>query len=114
MKSLTHDQVTEPRPPSMWEEALAMRWQITENQEGRSFTWITLGPGVRVTARHAVEGTGAGSRVKLSLDFSGPLGSFVAHLTRRLNARYLALDAQGLRNCAEAAHAKDQRDGGRQ
>jgi hypothetical protein len=58
-------------------------------------------PGVRVTARHCVEGTVNGSRVTLSLDFSGPLGSLCARLTRGLNERYLALEARGLKNRAE-------------
>jgi uncharacterized protein YndB with AHSA1/START domain len=78
------------------------RWQITELEEGRSFTWITHSPGVLVTGRHCVEGTANGSRAMLSLDFSGPLGSLVACLTRGLNKRYLALEAQGLKKHAEA------------
>src|SRR5512146_3263172 len=47
-------------------------WQITEFAEGRSFPWITHSPGVLVTGRHRVEDAANGSRVILSLDFSGP------------------------------------------
>ena len=43
----------------------------------------------------------SGSRVTLSLDFSGILGPLVARLTRGLNARYLALEAQGLKKHTE-------------
>src|SRR3954452_8078314 len=64
---------------------LPARWQITDLQEGRSFTWITRSPGILVTARHAIEGAPNGSRVMLSLDFSGPLGPLAARLTRSLN-----------------------------
>ena len=72
---------------------LPARWQVMELEEGRSFTWIMRGPGVRVTARHSVEGVANGSGVTLSLDFSGPLGPLCARLTRGLNERYLALGA---------------------
>jgi hypothetical protein len=81
---------------------LPVRWQITKLEEGRSFTWITRGPGILVTAHHSVEGAAAGSRATLSLDFSGPLGRLCARLTRGLNERYLALEAQGLKKHTEA------------
>lgn len=80
---------------------LPARWQVIELEEGRSFTWIMRGPGVRVTARHSVEGIANASRVTLSLDFSGPLGPVCARLTRGLNERYLALEARGLKRRAE-------------
>jgi uncharacterized membrane protein len=77
-------------------------WQITELEEGRSFTWITRRPGILVTARHSIEGATNCSRAMLSLDFSGPLGPLCARLTRGLNARYLDLEARGLKKHAEA------------
>jgi uncharacterized membrane protein len=81
---------------------LPARWEITQVEEGRSFTWITRGPGILVTAHHEIEVAPNGSRVMLSLDFSGPLGPLAARLTRGLNARYLALESQGLKKRAEA------------
>jgi uncharacterized membrane protein len=86
-------------------------WQVTEFDEGRSFTWITRGPGVCITARHSVERVANGSRVMLSLDFSGPLGSLVARLTRTLNTRYLDVEARGLRRYAEALAFRKNNDG---
>jgi uncharacterized protein YndB with AHSA1/START domain len=71
-------------------------WQVTELRDGRSFTWITRSPGVRVTARHGVEPAPGGTRATLSLWFSGPLATLVAWVTRGLNQRYLALEAKGL------------------
>ena len=82
---------------------LPARWQVTEIEEGRGFTWSTVGPGLLVTAHHYIEGAASSSRVTLSLDFLGLLGTIVARLTRGLNARYLALEAQGLKKHAEAA-----------
>jgi uncharacterized membrane protein len=81
---------------------LPARWQVTEIEEGRSFTWIMRAPGILITACHSVDGAANGSRATLSLDFAGPLGALCARLTRGLNARYLALEAQGLKKRAEA------------
>src|SRR5579883_243609 len=61
---------------------LPARWQVTELEEGRGFTWITRRPGILVSARHTVERVANGSRVTLSLDFSGPLGALCARLFR--------------------------------
>ena len=71
-------------------------WQVTEIVDGRTFTWVTRSPGVRVTATHGVEPIATGTRARLSLRFSGLFGPLVARLTRGLNQRYLALEANGL------------------
>ncbi len=78
-------------------------WQVTELEEGRSFTWVSRSPGVRVTARHGVEANQGGSQATLSLQFAGLLGPLVARLTRSLNERYLALEARGLRERSEGS-----------
>ena len=70
-------------------------WQVTDMDEGKSFTWVTRAPGVHVAARHSIQRTPTGSRVTLSITFSGLWGALVARLLRRLNQRYL--DAEGLR-----------------
>src|SRR3954453_16144143 len=80
---------------------LPARWQVTNIEEGRGFAWVTAAPGLLVTARHYIEGAGSGSRVTLSLDFSGILGPIVARLSGGLSVRYLALEAQGLKNHTE-------------
>src|SRR5436305_9762292 len=80
---------------------LPARWQITELEAGRSFSWITRSPGISVTAHHLVEDAASGSRATLSLDFSGPLGPLCARLTRGLTERYLAMEAKGLKKRAE-------------
>jgi uncharacterized protein YndB with AHSA1/START domain len=72
-------------------------WEVTELREGLGFSWVTRSPGVRVVARHGVEPVGQGTRATLSVGFSGLLGGLVARFTRGLNLRYLALEAQGLR-----------------
>jgi hypothetical protein len=85
-------------------------WQLIELDEGRSSTWVTRGPGVRVTARHWVEATEGGSRATLSLRFSGLLGPLVARLTRGLNERYLTLEANGLKARSEGSAGSPRTD----
>jgi hypothetical protein len=78
------------------------KWRVTELDDvSRGFTWITRGPGILVTARHWVEPSGNGSRATLSIQFSGLLAPLVARFTRKLNERYLALEANGLRARSE-------------
>lgn len=76
---------------------LPATWEVTELDEGRRFTWVTRSPGVYVTAEHEILPAGPGSRVTLSIGFSGALGPLVARMTRNLNRRYLRLEADGLR-----------------
>jgi hypothetical protein len=77
-------------------------WRVTEwDEDAHQFTWVTRGPGVKVTARHRVERAGNDSRATLSLEFSGLLGNLVASLTRDLNQQYLTIEANGLRQRSE-------------
>ena len=79
------------------------KWRVTELDElHRSFTWVSLGPGVRVIARHSVETLAEGSRATLSLRYSGLLAGLFAYLTRGLNDRYLELEAHGLKELSES------------
>jgi hypothetical protein len=81
--------VHQPCLPPAW-------WHVTELEPGTQFTWVSIAPGLRVTARHATESCASGSRVTLSIDFAGFLGALAAHWTRDLTRRYLALEANGL------------------
>jgi uncharacterized membrane protein len=76
-------------------------WVVTRMDEGRGFTWTTGSPGVVVTAHHAIEATEIGSRATMSIEYGGPLGGLVAWLTRRLNDRYLGVEAAGLKRRSE-------------
>jgi uncharacterized membrane protein len=78
-------------------------WRVTELDPGRSFTWVTRSPGVRVTGQQRVEPWGPGSRAHLGLRFEGILGPLVARLAAALSNRYLALEAQGLKRRSEAS-----------
>lgn len=78
------------------------RWQVTEFDPGRGFTWVSSGPGFHVTARHAIAPSGNASRVVLTLDMRGPVGHLLGWLSRRTTQRYLAWESAGLKARCEA------------
>jgi len=71
-------------------------WEVTELVEGRSFTWQATGPGMRTIGRHEVMPDGAGSRVTLSIEQTGPMGAVAARVWRGLTQRYIELEAESL------------------
>ena len=78
-------------------------WQVTQlDEEQGIFIWRSSSPGVVVAAGHHVEATATGSYITLALVFSGFLGPLMAHLFRKMNQRYLTLEAQGLKARSEA------------
>ena len=90
----TRVRVRQPRlPPAVWE--------ITAIHADGGFTWESVAPGVRVTARHEIERTAKGSRVRLSLDNEGPLGKLIGHLISGLTRRYMRMEAEGLKARSE-------------
>jgi uncharacterized protein YndB with AHSA1/START domain len=78
-------------------------WQVTELIPPRSFTWITRSPGVHITAGQVIEPVADGSRVTLSVDFSGLLAPVIARLTRSLTERYMGLEAIALKRRSESS-----------
>ena len=91
----TRAMIRQPKlPPALFE--------VTELDEGRSFTWVTGNAFVKVAARHSVEPIATGSRLELSLRFSGAMGAVAGWLTRKLNRSYLEIEANGLKARAES------------
>ncbi|HTK82855.1 MAG TPA: SRPBCC family protein [Bacteroidota bacterium] len=80
-------------------------WKATAFEEGRSFTWISRGPGIRVTAHHTIEPITGGSRVMLSVQYEGILAGMVSRLTASINDRYLGYEAEGLKKKCEEKHS---------
>lgn len=81
-------------------------WRVVELDDShRSFTWVNSAPGVRVVAKHSVVPFGERSRITLSLRFEGPLAGILGIATRKLNSRYLTLEAQGLKSRVEGDHS---------
>ncbi len=79
-------------------------WEVTDVAPGRSWTWVATAPGVRTTAIHTIEPVGPSrTRVHQTLIQRGLLGALVGRLYGRLTRRYLATEAQGLKQRCEAA-----------
>lgn len=76
-------------------------WEVTELDEGRSWTWEQRSPGGRTIASHEVQSDGSGTHVKQRLDQQGPVGSLVGRLMRGTTKRYLDLEAKGLKARSE-------------
>jgi carbon monoxide dehydrogenase subunit G len=78
---------------------------VTAMQEGSGFDWESRAPGIRVRAHHGVEPSASGSRVTLSIQYSGVVGNILGRLIAGINRRYIALEADGLKRRAEARAA---------
>ena len=76
-------------------------WRLTELVPGRSFTWVSVAPGLRVIGRHAVELTVNGTRAVLTLELKGMVGGLWGRLTRGITERYIAFEAAGLKARSE-------------
>lgn len=76
-------------------------WEVTELAAPRSFTWVSRSPGVRVTAGHVIESVDGGSRLTVLLEFSGFLSFLVLPLMRGVSQRYIATEAQKLKERSE-------------
>ena len=76
-------------------------WRVTELVPGRSFTWVSVAPGLRVIGRHAVELTVNGTRAVLTLELKGMVGGLWGRLTRGITERYIGYEAAGLKARSE-------------
>jgi hypothetical protein len=86
--------VRQPRlPPAMW--------KVTAVDPGRSFSWTSGMPLMRVDAHHGVSPVEGRSRATLSIHYKGVLGRLLGRALRRVNEEYLALEAQGLKRRSE-------------
>lgn len=78
-------------------------FEVTAWQRERGFDWVTKSPGLQGLGRHVVAPSARGSRVTLSVTFSGALAGVVAFFFGRLTDRYIRMEADGLKRRAEAA-----------
>ncbi len=88
--------IKQPRAPTQV-------WTITDLQEGRTFSWETHRPGIRSIAGHAVEPARDGSQVTVSIRQSGLGARLLRFLLQGITARYLEMEAAGLKARCEAS-----------
>lgn len=76
-------------------------WRVTE-LDAHHFTWMTGGPGIRITGRHDIEPNANGCRVTLAIEMSGLLAPIAAHVAGDLTQQYVGMEAQSLKTRSEA------------
>ena len=83
-------------------------WKVSEIDHGSSWTWVQRSPGVLVTARHNVIAQPDGRTLaRQQLEQRGVLGALVGRLMVKKTKRFLELEAQGLKACAEQRSRAD-------
>ena len=80
-------------------------WEVTKWEPGRSWTWTATSPGARTEASHVLTVSGRGTLAEQSIVSSGPLGRLAALVWRSLTRRYLAIEAEGLKQRSEQVAA---------
>jgi uncharacterized protein YndB with AHSA1/START domain len=78
-------------------------WELTEWAPPHRFSWRSRRAGVVTTGTHVVEPQGDGSRVTLSIDWTGPLAAPVRLLYGRLTQGYVDIEGGNLKERAEAS-----------
>jgi len=81
----------------------AVTWEVTEFEPERSFTWTATSPGVTTVAEHRITPIGPSKvEVHLGIRRSGRLAGLVSGLSASLTRRYVAMEAEGLKQRCEA------------
>ena len=76
-------------------------WDVTALIDGQSFVWENSQPGLRNVAGHYIEPSGAGSRVRLTIDMSGVLSVIMRPYLAYVTRRNVAWEAEGLKRRSE-------------
>ena len=87
--------IRQPRMP-------ALVWEVSDLEPGSSFSWQTGSAGVTATAFHRVRRVGTDkTELTVGITQSGPMSGLIGLLFGRRTRRYLRLEADGLKRCAE-------------
>lgn len=76
-------------------------YEIVEWSPGHSFTWVARSPGLVTTAGHVIEAEGAGSRLRLSVEWTGPLSGLVRLLIAGKARRMVESEAETFADLAQ-------------
>lgn len=77
-------------------------WEVTELVEGEYFAWVSRGPGIKTTGGHRVASTPDGTVATATIVQEGPLGWLFGKLYAGLTKRYLATEAENLKQVSES------------
>lgn len=78
-------------------------WTVTELTEGRSFTWTSAGPGLRMSADHVVTEENGRTTVLLTFDVAGPLAPLANLLAGKAVRQAIDTEAASLKKWCERA-----------
>jgi uncharacterized membrane protein len=78
-------------------------WQVTDLDEGAAFTWVARSPGLSITAIHEVSAAPGGSRLTLTVAWTGPLAALATMLASKRTRRSLAQETSGAKARSESA-----------
>ena len=81
---------------------LVLVWQVTDFDDGARFTWVARSPGLSTTATHEVSQTPGGSRLTLTVAWSGPLAAVATALAGRRTRQFLAQETSGAKARSES------------
>lgn len=76
-------------------------WTVTAIEPGKSFSWEADARGVHSVATHAIEPNGGSSKVTLSVHQTGFAAKLLGWYLRRISAKYVPIEARGLKQRAE-------------
>ncbi|XVX19918.1 SRPBCC family protein [Actinomycetota bacterium] len=87
----------EPAAYALWQPKLApATWTITDWRPGQGFVWENKRPGILSVAQHWLEPAGDGTRIHLTLEWTGGMTS-TTHLLFGKRARsYVTTEAESL------------------
>ena len=75
---------------------------VTRWEPHRGFDWMTKNPFVTAVGGHWIDRMANGSRVTLSVEFSGALAPLIGWVYGRLTTRYIEMEAAGLKRRSES------------
>jgi len=78
-------------------------WRVTVFEADRGFTWVSGGPGIRVTGLHRIEPSPHGCRVTLSVTYEGVMARLVVRMLGTITERYIGWEAEGLKRKCEGS-----------
>ena len=78
-------------------------WQVTDVDAGTRFTWVTRTPGLATAATHEVSAAPGGSRLTLTVRWTGPLAGVGTALTGKRTRQFLAQETAGAKARSESA-----------
>lgn len=76
-------------------------WTVTGLTEGRSFTWASVGRGLRMSADHVVTEEDGRTTVLLTFSLAGPMAPFAGLLAGKLIRQAIGTEAAALKAWCE-------------